>query len=188
METQAERVTAGLMPVRRVLVISVDGQAAPNPAWPQQRTVSGLGQIVSAATGAQIGAYNLETLIAIKHTVDDVVEELRQMRCRRGRIIMGYPCDDVAGQVLRVSLSDYDDPETRARLLAIRTGLTLPREQVDELVAAGEVMIRRNAGAIAGFLEPGPHSPAAPTARKGRFETAFQKFGMPAAARQSANR
>jgi NTE family protein len=155
METQAERLTAGLMPVRRVLVISVDGQAAPNPAWPQQRTVSGLGQIVSAATGAQIGAYNLETLIAIKQTVDDVVAGLRQMRCRRGRIIMGYPCDDVAGQVLRVSLSDYDDPDTRARLLAIRTGLTLPREQVDELVAAGEAMIRRHAGTIAEFLEPG---------------------------------
>jgi len=146
------------MPVRRVLVISVDGQAAPNPAWPQQRTVSGLGQIISAATGAQIGAYNLETLIAIKHTVDDVVEELRQVRCHQGRIIMGYPCDDVAGQVLRVSLSDYDDPDTRARLLAIRTGLTLPRGQVDELVAAGEAMIRRHAGAIAGFLEPGPQA------------------------------
>src|SRR5277367_3249440 len=156
METQAERVTAGLMPVRRVLVISVDGQAAPNPAWPQQRTVSGLGQIVSAATGAQIGAYNLETLIAIKQTVDDVVEELRQMRCRRGRIIMGYPCDDVAGQVLRVSLSDYGDPDTRARLLAIRTGLTLPHDQVDALVAAGEAMIRRNAGVIAAFLQSGP--------------------------------
>jgi hypothetical protein len=57
--------------------------------------------------------------LPINHTVNDVVEELRQMRCRRGRIIMGYPCDDVAGQVLRVSLSDYDDPDTRARLLAI---------------------------------------------------------------------
>jgi NTE family protein len=158
METQAERLTAGLMPVRRVLLISVDGQAAPNPAWPQQRTVSGLGQILSAATGAQIGAYNLETVIAVKRTVDDVVEKLRQMRCRRGRVIMGYPCDDVAGQVLRVSLSDYDEPETRARLLAIRTGLTLPRNQVDELVTVGETMIRRQAAAIAGFLEPGHHA------------------------------
>jgi NTE family protein len=173
METQAERITAGLMPVRRVLVISVDGQAAPNPAWPQQRTVSGLGQIISAATGAQIGAYNLETLIAIKHTVDEVVEELRQMRCRRGRIIMGYRCDDVAGEVLRVSLSDYDDPDTRARLLAIRTGLTLPREQVDELVAAGEAMIRRHAGEIAGFLEPGPQ--AAVTARRNDHDLSHER-------------
>ena len=61
-------------------------------------------------------------------------------------------------KVLRVSLSDYPDPETRARLVAIRTGLTLPREQVDALVAAGQTMIRRDAGAIAAFLHP-----AAPT-------------------------
>jgi hypothetical protein len=33
--------------------------------------------------------------------------------------------------MLRVSLSDYPDPETRVRLVAIRTGLTLPRDQVD---------------------------------------------------------
>ena len=39
---------------------------------------------------------------------------------------------------MRVSLSDYPDPDLRARLVAIRTGLTLPRDQVDALVAAGE--------------------------------------------------
>ena len=57
---------------------------------------------------------------------------------------------------MRVSLSDYPDPETRARLVAIRTGLTLPRDQVDELVAAGETMIGRNTGLIAAFLKSGP--------------------------------
>ena len=164
METQAERFASALLPIRRVLVISVNAESAPNPNWPRQRAVSGLGQIVSAATGAQIGAYNLETLIAVEHTMDDFVGLLRDMRCRRGRLIMGYPCDDVAGKVLRVSLSDYEEPETRARLLAVRTGLTLPREQVDELVAAGETMIRRDAGAIATFLEPEP--PAAVMARR----------------------
>ena len=60
--------------------------------------------------------------------------------------------------MLWVGLSDYPDPEQRARLVAIRTGLTLPREQVDELVAAGETMIGREAGTIAGFLEPGPQA------------------------------
>ena len=74
---------------------------------------------------------------------------------------MGYPCDDVAGKVLRVNLADYDEPETRARLLAVRTGLTLPRDQVDELVAVGEAMIQRNAEAIARFLEPAPQSAVA---------------------------
>jgi NTE family protein len=156
LQLQAERVTADLLPVRRVLVISVNAQSEPNPNWPRQRVVSGLGQIVSAATGAQIGAYNLETLIAVEQMVREFNDQQREMRCRRGRLIMGYRCDDVAGKVLRLSLADLDEPETRARLLAIRTGLTLPRDQVDELVSVGEAMIQRNAGVIAAFLEPGP--------------------------------
>jgi NTE family protein len=153
-----------LIAVRRILVISVDGQSAPNPHWPRQRVVSGLGQILSAAAGAQIGAYNIETLIAVDATVDDFVHKLREMRCRQGPTVRGYPCGDVAGKVLQVSLADYPDPETRARLVAIRTGLTLPSEQVDALLSAGKTMIGGYAGAIAAFLEPG--SQAAATARR----------------------
>ncbi len=132
MDVQAEQLRPELLPVRRLLVISVNAEAPPNPNWPRQRIVSGLGQIISAATGAQISAYNLETVIAIEHTVEDVVDKLRKVRCRQGYRIFGYPCDDVAGEVLRVNLADYDEPETRGRLLAARTGLTLPRDQVDE--------------------------------------------------------
>jgi hypothetical protein len=60
--------------------------------------------------------------------------------------------------VLQVNLSDYPDPEQRAHLVAIRTGLTVPHEQVDELVAAGETMIGRDTATIAEFLEPGPQA------------------------------
>ena len=60
--------------------------------------------------------------------------------------------------MLRVSLSDYPDPETRARLVSIRTGLTLPREQIDALVAAGQTMIARDAPAIKLFLTTQPAS------------------------------
>jgi NTE family protein len=154
MEAQAEQLRPELLPVRRLLVISVNAEAPPNPSWPKQRIVSGLGQIVSAVTGAQISAYNLETVIAVEHTVENVIRSLRQMRCLRGSTINGYPCDDVAGSVLRINLSDVDEPEMRARLLAVRTGLTLPRDQVNELVAAGEAMIHQNAAEIARFLGP----------------------------------
>jgi hypothetical protein len=147
-----DRVAAGLLPVRRILVISIDGQSAPNPNWPRQRSVSGLGQIISAVTSAQVGAYNIETLIAVEATLDDLVAHLRGLRCRQGPLTRGYACGDVAGKVLRVSLSDYPDPETRARLVGIRTGLTLPREQVDELAAACQTMIGREARTIAAFL------------------------------------
>jgi len=154
MEAQAEQLRPELLPVRRLLVISVNAEAPPNPSWPKQRIVSGLGQIISAATGAQISAYNLETVIAVEHTVENVIRSLRQMRCLRGSTIDGYPCDDVVGSVLRINLSDFDEPEMRARLVAVRTGLTLPRDQVDELVVAGEAMINQHAAEIARFLGP----------------------------------
>jgi hypothetical protein len=43
--------------------------------------------------------------------------------------------------VLRINLSNADDPEMRARLHAVRTGFTLPHDQMDELAAAGEAII-----------------------------------------------
>src|SRR5580692_4685303 len=84
LDTGTDRVAAGLLPVRRILVITVDGQSAPNPNWPRQRIVSGLGQIISAVTSTQVGAYNIETLIAVEAAVDDLVAHLRALRCRQG--------------------------------------------------------------------------------------------------------
>ncbi len=153
LDLNQDRFASGLLPVRRLLIISVDGQSTPNPNWPRQRIVSGLGQVIAAVTSAQIGAYNTETLIAVDGTLDRLVNDLRKLRCRKAPVIRGYACGDVAGRVVRVSLSDYPNPATRARLVAIRTGLTLPREQVDALVAAGETMIGRDAAPIAEFLD-----------------------------------
>jgi NTE family protein len=156
LDSDADRIAAALRPLRRILVISVDAASEPNPNWPRQRVVSGLSQIISAATGAQIRAYNLETLIAMQSTVEDLVNRVRRLRCAHGSVVHGYPCGDVAGTVLRVNLSDYPDPAMRAKLVAIRTGLTLPRAQVDALVAAGETIIGRDAATIAAFLDAGP--------------------------------
>jgi NTE family protein len=153
LDINADRFSSGLLPIRRILIISVDGQSAPNPNWPRQRIVSGLGQIISAVTSAQIGAYNIETLIAVESALGNLVNDLRALRCRKAPVIQGYACGDVAGKVMRVSLADYPDPEIRARLVAIRTGLTLPREQVDALVAAGQTMISHDARTIAAFLD-----------------------------------
>jgi hypothetical protein len=92
-------------------------------------------------------------LIAVESALHGLVEHLQALRCRQGQLIENHPCGDVAGQVLRVSLSDYPDPEKRAQLVAIRTGLSLPREQVDALTAAGKTMIGRDAPAIKAFLD-----------------------------------
>ena len=87
LDLRMDRFAAGLLPVRRILIISVDGQSAPNPDWPRQRVIGGLRQTISAVSSAQIGAYNIETLMAVKSAVDGLVDKLRALRCRQGPVI-----------------------------------------------------------------------------------------------------
>jgi len=50
----------------------------------------------------------------------------------------------VKGALVRISLAGIPDPPTRQRLQAIPTGLTIPDEDVDALVSAGESLVRQN--------------------------------------------
>ncbi|WP_270933310.1 patatin-like phospholipase family protein [Falsiroseomonas oryzae] len=129
---------AAALRTRRIVVLSADGQAAADPTLSQQRSVGGLGQLFSAVSGTQIDAYNFETLALAEAQVDALVRRFRAVRCAEAAIIGGHPCDDVRGELVHVSLSGIEDPELRQRMQSIPTGLTIPRNDVDELVAAGE--------------------------------------------------
>lgn len=146
------------LPVRRMLVISIDGQSATDQALSQQRMVNGLVQIFDAVSGGQIDNYNLETLAMIQALMDHLMARQRENRCRHARVIEGRPCDDARALLARVSLSDVEDPALRDRLRRVPTGLTLPRADVDALIAAGEAVIRQNAD-IAAFLDPHGRAP-----------------------------
>lgn len=142
---------------RRVLVISVDGEAAPDPSLGRQRTVGGLGRIFSAVSGTQIDSYNFETLVLTRERVRTIVARFRDVRCAMGPIIDGFPCGDVEGTLVHVALSGIDDPAERARLEAVPTGLTIPDADVDALVAYGERIVRDNPDirAVAAAAGPG---------------------------------
>ncbi|BDG73442.1 patatin-like phospholipase family protein [Roseomonas fluvialis] len=129
---------------RRILVLSVDGESAPDRSLGRQRVVSGLGQIFGAVSGTQIDAYNFETLAVTTDQVAHLVQEFRRIRCAEGRVVNGRPCADVQGQVVHVALSAIDDPTWRARLGAIPTGLTIPDADVDALVQYGEQLVREH--------------------------------------------
>ena len=133
---------AGFDHVRRILLISADGESSRDPSWPQQRTVSGLGQIFGAVSGTQIDAYNFETLILANTEVARAVTVLKELRCAEAPVIDGHPCDDVQGFFEHLSLSDITDAAERQRLQSIPTGLTIPDVDVDQLVAAGEKEVR----------------------------------------------
>jgi NTE family protein len=142
---------------RRILVLSVDGEAAPDPTLGQQRTVGGLGRIFSAVSGTQIDSYNFETLVLTRERVRAIVERFREVRCALGPIIDGHPCGDVEGTFVHMALSGIDDPAERARLEAVPTGLTIPDADADALVAYGEHIVRENADirAVAAAAGPG---------------------------------
>ncbi len=136
---------ANVLHIRRILAISVDGQAAANSSWPKQRSISSLGQIFEAVSGAQIDAYNFETLLLAKNIVATFVDQIRKARCQRSATIDGAPCDDVRGYFVHLSLDDIADPAVRERLQSIATGLTVPNDDVDLLVKAGEAVVRDSA-------------------------------------------
>ena len=124
--------------VRRVLLISADGQASHDLSWPQKRSISGIGQIINAVSSSEIDVYDFETLLLAKASVDRFASVLKRVRCAEGPEIDGHPCDDVEGIFAHIALSQLDNPGKRNELLSIPTDLTIPDKDVDELVAAGE--------------------------------------------------
>ena len=136
---------------RRVLVVSVDGQSAPDPDLSKQRVVTGLSQIFGAVSGTQIDAYNFETLILTDSELRNLVDGVRKVRCAQRRVIEGHDCADVRGALVHISLASIPDPQERQRLQAIPTGLTIPDEDIDLLVSAGESLVQRN-DAIRGLI------------------------------------
>jgi len=154
-EQQSELFEELLRGFRRILVISVDGQAAPDPNLPQQRIVTGLSQILGAVSGTQIDNYNVETLMVAQDQMERLVNRLREVRCRSGAVVDGYRCDDVKALLAHVSLSDFPDEAERRALQAIPTGLSINRRFVEMLVAAGERMVKADT-TLAAFLAEEP--------------------------------
>jgi len=168
-ERQAERYGDILRPVRRIVLISVDGQSATDPALPRQRVVSGLTQIFGAVSGTQIDNYNVETLMLAESQLQRLTNAIRAERCAQAPLIDGRPCDDVASLLVRISLAEYPREAERLALQAIPTGLTIERRYVDQLVAAGETMIREEA-TLRSFLAEMPvaDTPTAVVSRASR--------------------
>ncbi len=150
------------LPTRRVLVVSVDGEAGPPAHLGEQRSVGGLLNVISAASGVQIDAYNFETLALAREQLDHLVDRIRVERCTAGPVINGHPCGDVQGTLVHLALSDIADPAARERLSAIPTGLTIPDEDVDALLRYGEALVRDNPeiNAIAAGADFPPEGPA----------------------------
>lgn len=127
----------GFARIRRIVVITVDGQATQDYSVAQRRAVGGILSVFGLVSGSQINRLNFETMITLNDQLQGVTRAISAARCAQGLIVDGAPCDDVSSSIVRLSLGNIADFATRTELQSIPTTLSLSRDQVDSLVAAG---------------------------------------------------
>lgn len=125
----------------------------------RRKEVGGLLQMLGLVSGAQIDSYNFETLNIVSQQLAGLTNTLRQARCAQGPLFGGVPCGDVASELVHISLSGLPETSEKARLLAIPTGLTLERGDVDLLVQAGYDAVTQSTE-LRTFLDNYPAAPA----------------------------
>ena len=158
--------------IRRVLVLSIDGEGAQDTSVAQRKAVGGVFSLFGLVSGGQIDRYNFETLTTVTAQLRDAAQALRTARCTRGPMVDGNRCDDVQAELVHISLASMPDGPEKAELLAIPTGLTIQPHDVDLLVAAGQAAITTSEP-LRHFLDNYPPllpsaTPREPHARAGR--------------------
>ena len=160
--------TVGLTNLRRILLISVDGQSAQDSSVSQRREVGGIFTLIGLVSGGQIDNYNFETLTVVTQQLQDARQTLIDARCGVGPTIGGTRCDDVETQLVRISLREMAEGPEKNRLQRIPTGLTVPPADVDLLIKAGHDAVTASAP-LRVFLDAYPAAPepvATPYARR----------------------
>ena len=137
--------SGGYTRIRRILVLSIDGQGTQDSSVARQRVVGGLFSLLGLVSGAQIDRYNFETITAMTEQLRDFAQAIRLARCAEAPTIDGAPCADVSAELIHVALSKLPQSSVQSQLLAIPTGLTIPRKDVDLLVSAGETAVTTSA-------------------------------------------
>jgi hypothetical protein len=145
-------------------VLSIDGEGGQDSTIAQRRLVGGLFSLLGLVSGAQIDSYNFETLTTVGQQAQDFPAAIAKARCAAGPEIDGYPCGDVKGMLVHVSLVETPEGPEKDRLLAIPTGLTLKHDDVDALVAAGKRAIM-NSAPLRALLDDYAAEPSRPAER-----------------------
>jgi NTE family protein len=148
----------GYFHVRRLLIISIDGQGTQDSSIARRKEVGGLFAILGLVSGAQIDSYNFETLTLLNQQVQLIAKRLRDARCAIGPVVDGTRCDDVESELVRISLAGLPETPEKEKLLAIPTGLTLQRADVDLLVNFGHDSVM-NSEQLRNFLADYPPAP-----------------------------
>jgi NTE family protein len=116
----------GYARLRRVLVLSIDGEGAQDSSLAQTKEVGGLLSSLLRASGGQIDRYNFDTLRAMHEQLHDVAQAIKTTRCQTGPMIDGMPCGDVKAELIHISLAAMPAGPERTSCLLFPLGLPWP--------------------------------------------------------------
>jgi NTE family protein len=160
MEAASIRIAStSFVSLRRILVISVDGQGTQDTSVARRKAVGGIFSLLGLVSGNQIDSYNFDTLVVMTEQLEQLQKAIIAARCAQGPMVAGAPCGDVKAALVHLSLSGMSPGPEKDKLLAIPTGLTIDREDVDRLIKAGHDAVTDSAQ-LKAFLSDYPPRPA----------------------------
>jgi NTE family protein len=126
--------------IRRVVLVAVNSERDLGERIDQSDRVPTLRPVVETLL---FGAGSRLTQATLAMMQDDVQRWRREIEVKRGRL--GSPfAPDADLHVISVSLRDVSDPRLRRSLLTVPTAFTIDDEQVEQLIEAGRLALRRS--------------------------------------------
>jgi NTE family protein len=119
-------------PPRRLVVISVNASTDPEPEMDASNKQPSLKETIGAMSDVQLHRYNVATLELMEKSVK---------RCARDLSTPGRP---VTPYFIQVGFRDVQQPDQLQFFNQVPTSFSLSDEQVDELIAAGRELLRKN--------------------------------------------
>lgn len=143
---------ADAVKLKTFLYMVVDAGRETEYPWVREKQGPGLSEILSAVTDTAISSSVREGFDALKLATTQWRDELIAYRCslsaatvmRYRGSLKGWNCRDVRFHVQRLSIQDLP-PAMAASFNDVPTRFVLPKEQVDQVIAAGRVAFERNA-------------------------------------------
>lgn len=137
--------------LQRLLFIVTDAGSQTMPEWGRRAQRPRLPELLSAVTRTTISSSVRKGFDALVLATEQWQEDIIRFRCSlsQSRVralrgsLEGWNCRDVRIAVELLSFRDFDTA-TQDALSSIPTRLTLPQDQVDQLIAAGRRAVREN--------------------------------------------
>jgi NTE family protein len=118
-------------PPRRIVIIAVNANTLPNTGMDDSHKEPSTATIIGAVSGLQLKRYDAESVRLVEEKVERWMEN-------------STPDRPLKAYLIGVNLQDITDPDSLEFFNAIPTSFKLEDEQVDRLIEAGRMLLRKN--------------------------------------------